>query len=109
MIENIKINSEGFASTLNSFEKNTIKVQELLKEISNTMRDIDGTNETWKSRTALAVNEGFKESEQNFETINEQLKKYVDFLKTTLENYKTEEEKLNNSIDSESNNLDVNE
>lgn len=103
------INGEGFENNINSFEKNVLSVKESLNKISILMQDITGDNETWKSETGVAVHEKFTEVEKGFENINTELDNFTKFLKSTIEKYKEEETKLEQSVDSQSSNFDVNE
>ena len=109
MEQSIVINSEGFSNSINSFEIDVKKVEEKLNNITNIMKEIDGQNETWKSKVGTKVHEKYTEIEKKFEEINKELNNYQTFLKTTLEDYKREENKLEKSIEDNSANLDVNE
>ena len=66
-------------------------------------------NDTWKSKVGVRVHEEYKMIEDQFESINTELKNYETFLKQTLEDYKKEEEKQEKSINDNSDDLNVNE
>lgn len=107
MSHSLIVNSEAFNSSISSFKDTTLKVKEILDNITELMKEIDGNNETWKSKTAVCVHEKYKETESRFKDINETFEKYNKFLTTTLEDYQKEEKKQEVSIDSQSDNLDV--
>ncbi len=109
MSHSLIVNSESFNSSISSFKDTTLKIKEILDSITELMKEIDGDNETWKSKTAVSVHEKYKETELRFKDINETFEKYNKFLITTLEDYQKEEKKQEVSIDSQSDNLDVNE
>lgn len=109
MAHSIIINSDAFCDSINSFGENVKQVNESLNRISNVMKEIDGNNETWKSKTALEVHEKFTETENNFESISVELSNFEKFLKDTLESYKNEEQKLEKSLDNQYSNFDVHE
>ena len=109
MAHSIIVDSDSFSSNINSFEETVKNVEALLKRMSEIMKEVDGENETWKSKSAQLVHEDFSQIEGGFEEINTKLTGYVTFLKDTLENYEKEENKLEKSIEDNSLNLDVNE
>lgn len=109
MSHSLIVNSESFNSSVSKFKDTTLKVKEILENITQLMKEIDGENETWKSKTAVCVHEKYSETESRFKDINETFEKYNNFLMTTLEDYQKEEKKQVVSIESQSDNLDVNE
>lgn len=109
MSHSLIVNSESFNSSISKFKDTTLKVKEILESITQLMKEIDGENETWKSKTAVSVHEKYSETESRFKDINETFERYNKFLTTTLEDYQKEEKKQVVSIESQSDNLDVNE
>ncbi len=109
MNSNIMINSESFQEQIEKFDAKTKEIQEVLETMSRTMKEIDGTNETWKSKVGERVHNDFVDVEKNFEKINAEFSVYSLFLKDVLEDYKMEEEKEEKSIEDGKNYLDINE
>lgn len=109
MNQSIVVNSIEFTSSAASFQETSAKIKEILNSITELMKEIDGDNETWKSKTAVSLHEKYKVTESRFKDINETFDKYNKFLKTTIEDYQREEKKEEESIESQSDNLDVNE
>ena len=109
MNSNIMINSEAFEDYITKFDAKIGEIEDTLYELSNTMKVIDGNNEIWKSKTAVAVHDKFKEVESNFEGIKNELGIYSLFLKDVLQDYKDEEEREETRIDNNDSYLDVNE
>lgn len=109
MDSNIMINSESFQDQINKFDAKTGEIEEILNTMSRTMKEIDGNNDTWKSKVGQKIHEEFVDVEKNFEKINAEFSVYSLFLKDVLEDYKMEEEKQEKSIEDGSNYLDVNE
>lgn len=105
---NIVINSENFSNSITKFDETIKKVEESLKNISNYMSNIDGTNENWRSETALSVHEKFSNLEKNFENINTELNVYKVFLQETLDNYNEEEIKQEQAIEKYDSDLNIN-
>ena len=109
MDSNIMINSEAFEDYITKFDAKLVEIKNTLSSLSNTMKEIDGNNETWKSKTASAVHDKFSEVESHFEEINNELSVYSLFLKDVLEDYKNEEGREEKRIDTNDRYLDVNE
>lgn len=105
---NILVNSEAFQDSIAKFDERIKKVSELLSNLSNTMQEIDGNNENWRSATAKSIHEEFSEIESNFEQINAELTVYSIFLKETLEDYNEEETKQEKAIEDNAENIDIN-
>ena len=103
------INGDSFQSKINTIEDKVNKVAETLELISNNMKQIDGTNDVWKSETAVEMHNDYIELQKNFEKINVELCTYVIFLKNVLESYTEQENNLDIAIEKNSDNLDVNE
>ena len=109
MNSNVMINSEAFENYITKFDAKLIEIKTTLTNLSNTMKEIDGNNDTWKSKTAVAVHESFSEIESHFEEVDEELNVFSLFLKDVLEDYKNEEEREEKRIDTNDSYLDVNE
>ena len=106
---NIIINSDSFQDSINNLEIKINNVSECIQNIDKNMVQITGKNEIWTSETALLMHDDYVEIEKEFEKINTQLATYLEFLKKTLEDYKTEEESINRLIEDNASYLDVNE
>ena len=107
--KNIILDKDSYKNQVDLFEKKAKEIKDSLFYMTKTMSEIDGKNDNWKSKVGVAVHNGYMEDEQKFKGIEEQLDKYVKFLRETLENYNEEETKQGKSIDDQKNNLDVNE
>ena len=105
---NILVSSEAFQNSITKFDEKIKKVSEILDNLSNTMKEIDGKNETWRSDTSKSIHEEFSNIESNFEKINAELTVYSIFLKETLEEYNTEENKQEKAIEDYKEDLDIN-
>ena len=105
---NIMISSDKFSESINEYEEKINKVADILDDISNIMKEIDGKNDTWRSKTSAAVHEEFVDIETNFEKINEELNSYNDFLKNTFDEYSSEENKQEKAIEENVEDLDIN-
>lgn len=109
MNHSLIINSETFSNSVSSFESTTTRIKEILDSMTELMKEIDGDNDIWKSKTAVSLHEKYKVTGSRFKDINETFERYTKFLKTTLEDYQKEEKKEEISIESQSDDLDVNE
>ena len=109
MTKSILINSEAFQQNISDFEMHVNKVSEYLQKIDNQMKKIDGNNELWKSKVAVRIHDDHIDLQKKFENVNNELSSYVTFLKSTLNNYKTQENNIDKAIDNNSRLLDVNE
>jgi len=105
----IKIKSEQFSSNIQKFENKANDIADCLEKISTQMMNIDGTNNTWKSKNAELIYDDYKNLEKQFEKINVELCSYVVFLKDTLSEYEKLESQTDKKIDDNSSNLDINE
>ena len=109
MNRKITINKEAFSEDINKFEEKVNKVTECLERLSDNIGSVDGTNELWKSDTAVAMHEDYLEIEKRFKKINVELNTYVIFLKETLEKYEQEEQNEEKKIADNSSNFTINE
>ena len=109
MGQSLVVNSESFESSIDSFSKDVVKISETLDKIKNLMKDIDGQNSTWESKVGVKLREKYQTVEDGFEGINEEFKKFEAFLRNVLQDYKTEVEKENKSINDNSSDLNINE
>ena len=96
-----------FEEIINSFEKNLKNIKEIFEQEKNNVEDINKTP-IWSGPTQEVVYDKHKKLQENFKPIEDGLEYYINFLKTTLENYRTFERETNNSIEQNKEHLTVN-
>ena len=106
---NISIDSVSFQENINKFENKAKEISECIDAIDKNMVQIDGTNEIWKSETALLMHDDYVEVKKHLDAINTELADYLSFLKKTLASYQAEEESINRLMEDNDSYLDVNE
>ena len=109
MNRKIIINQSVFSEVINKFEEKVNKVTECLERLNDNIGSVDGTNELWKSDTAVAMHEDYIEMSNRFNKINVELNTYVIFLKEVLAKYEQEVQNENIKINDNSSNLNINE
>ena len=105
---NMIIDSDAFLEDFGEFDKKIGKVEETLYQIDNLMKQIDGENELWKCENAVLVSDSYSKLAETFKKINAELNVYSIFLKETQEEYVTEENKQEKSIEKYSEELSIN-
>lgn len=108
MKSNLSMNTESLANITSELEKKVMEVKEIFNNIDNKMKSFDGTSDIWRGKTQESVYNSYQTISNEFPIITEQLDNYNKFLKTTVENYISAENNIDNSIDSSSDDLDVN-
>ena len=109
MNSNVMINSNAFEEYINKFDSKLNEIEDTLRALSNDMKEIDGENDTWNSKTGKLVHERFSNVEKNFDSINTELSIYSLFLRDVYEDYKDEEENEIKKLNDNDSYLNVNE
>ena len=109
MNRNITINKDLFSEDINKFEEKVNKITECFERLRDNIGSVDGSNDLWKSDTAVAMHKDYLELEKRFNKINVELNTYVIFLKETLERYIQEENTIDKAIVDNNSNLVINE
>ena len=108
MKSNLSMNTESLASITSELEKKVVEVKEIFNNIDNKMKNFDGTSDVWRGKTQDALYKSYQTISKEFPIIIEQLDNYNKFLRTTIENYISAENNIDDSIDASSDDLDVN-
>lgn len=104
----LEIDTVKLESITTELENKTVLVKEILSNINNEMKSFDGTNDMWKGKTQEVLYETYKSMGDKFPNIITQLENYNIFLRKTIENYNVKEKIINDSIENNSDNLDIN-
>ena len=103
-----KIKEAEFESLYKKFTEATKDFESSLNKIKNEMSGIDGKNETWRGKTAIAVRDKYKTFEDNFDEINSKLDAFGSHLNTTLNNYRSAMQKSEKTLSETEENFDIN-
>ena len=103
--KNIKFLSEEFLSNLTDLKLEVEKMNSLFSDIKAKTSDI--TN-YWNGKSSDNNIQSFNNFSSVFDSINENNKKYTDFLDQTYSKYKLLEEKINQTINESSKALSIN-
>ena len=108
MNNGIEIKSySDYESVINSFEQVLNNITDIFDKQDNEMKKINKT-EVWTSITQEELCNKYNELSKQYEGIKLSLENYINFMKNTLNNYKEAEKSLNNSLNQNTDNLDVN-
>jgi uncharacterized protein YukE len=99
--------SGKFSNIIMSMEKSSNRIKEIFDKVNSNMETINGTD-IWSGKTQEEFSKKYKELSSNYDVINDSLSKYIQFMKTTLDNYVALENKIGNDADRNNNTLDVN-
>ena len=98
----------------NEFERIVNELEKTLPDFEDTfsLQDknfsmIDGTD-NYRGMTQEVISEKYRAVKNNYQSINEALINYVKFLKITIRKYKEYEQKMNEAIDKNVEELNVN-
>lgn len=84
----------------NNIEKLKIDAEKMRQLFENIRKDVNSLPEYWESNTSSATISEFESLYQQFDTINESNKKYIDFLENIVSiDYENKDKTLNNEID----------
>jgi uncharacterized protein YukE len=97
MADGINITSESLSSLLSSFKGEMEKMQTLMADIKSST---DNAKSIWEGTTSDAVLGQIENFQKVFEPIEEQNKKYVEFINTTIEAYENEDNAQINTVES---------
>lgn len=104
---NIEINSESLNDCANKIDSINTRIEDIFNNIDSIMNNVNN-NDNWKGDTSIKYHERYLELKEYFPKINNGLKTYANFLRTTSGNYSSTENKINSDIDTNSENLTVN-
>ena len=95
----IDINYENLAKLMEEFEKEIIDMQNTLQDIDDSTKDI---SHIWDGDDSEKTMSSFTVFKKEFDSVNEQNKKYLDYLETVIQTYKKHDVDTSSSIDSSS-------
>jgi len=108
MKSDISINTEKLSEILAKLEEKTALLNETFSKMDKEMKKFDGSEKTWKGKTQEILYSGYMNVSKEYPVIIEQLNVYNKFLKTTIDDYKKTEDRIDSDIDRNSEDLDVN-
>lgn len=104
---NIKIDNNSLTQTATKMDSINQRIEIIFNNIDDIMSNINN-NDNWKGETNTAFYNRYLELKKYFPKIVNGIGAYSSFLKTTAENYETAENKINNNIETNLDNLNVN-
>ena len=99
--------SNEFENIIYNLEMSLPRIKEIFQNETNDMENINQTD-IWSGKTQEIVFNKYCELKENFSPIEESLQIYIDFLKNTLSDYRTLENKFKNDMNLNDQNLNVN-
>lgn len=103
-----KIKEHEFNEQKNKFANITKDIESSLNNIKSLMLPIDGNNDIWKGKTAIAVVDQYKIYENNFDDIKSKLNDFSSYLNTTYDNYERAMIKSQRSVEELNDNFVIN-
>lgn len=107
MADVINVNAKGIGNVKVLLEKDAIKVKDILINIENIMKKIDGNNDVWVSKSSIAAYEYFLNISKKFPDINNKLLEYSQALQGTIDSYEANEQQINTYIENNDDKLTV--
>ena len=108
MNNNIKIDTEKLNSIRISLREKSLLINEILDDIDEQMKKIDGTTNVWQGKVQRSVYASYKSIADSFPKIKEELENFNKFLDKTNTNYQSAETSINQDIENNDTNLAVN-
>lgn len=105
----IIIKEQEFRDAISNLDKEIANLERIYSEIENKSKKLDGNDEMWKSDTQKAIYDYYISVSKDFPSNIERLKSLRSYLNTTLDNYIEEESGINNDVDTNIDNLSINE
>lgn len=102
-----KIKEAEFEALAKQFNDISKEIEESLLKVSKEMKQIDGKNDIWKGKTAVAVTDRYKSYESNFDNINSKLSDFGSYLNKTLDNYRRAMQKSEKTLETTDDNFIV--
>lgn len=107
MSRTARMETVEFENTLKNINEKVTAVKSLFDDIEKSMATLDGTNKIWQGRAQELVYKNYSSIANKFPGIKEKLEDYVEFLSTTLDYYKQEENSLENSVNNNADDLNI--
>ena len=104
----ILIKEEEMKQIISKLESQIKDIESIYTELDNKLKEIDGSNNIWTGSAREAAYEKYKAISSNYTSTINQIKALKIFLETALSNYLNGDEKLNESIENNKEELDVN-
>jgi len=92
----IDINYENLAKLMEEFGKEIEEMQNTLQDIDDSTKDI---SHIWGGDDSEKTMSSFTTFKKEFESVNEQNKKYLDYLETVINTYKKDDTDTSSNID----------
>jgi len=106
-MDNIYLNITEMEQRIIEIDNNIFKLENIYNELNSKMKIINGPNELWDSDTQKKSYDKFLNLLDVYSNSINQMKSLKVFLKDTLNSYRNSENKLNDTINSNGDNLDV--
>ena len=107
-MKKIKMDTENMVKLISSFEHHMNAVNEILDSIEKNSRLIDGSTDIWKGKTQESVYQSYSTISESFPRITSQMQNYLSFMKKSVDDYILAENSIDDSINSESKDLNIN-
>lgn len=107
-MDNILVNQEELSNIISKLELKIKSLEDIQEEIENKVSIIDGSSDVWSSDTQKKAYDKYRSITKEFLNSIVKIKALKIFLQNTLDNYSNSDEKLNDSIENNKDNLDIN-
>ena len=104
---NIEMNSESVNDCASKIENINTRIEDIFNNIDTIMSNVNN-NDNWKGDTSRDYHDRYLLLKEYFPKINNGLRTYANFLRTTAGNYSSTENKINSNVDTNLENLTVN-
>ena len=99
----IDITYEDLGVLMSDFEKEIKDMQQVLSDVDDKTRDVSSI---WDGEESEGVMTDFTNFKKEFDTVNEENKKYLEFIETVIEKYKKRDEDTSSFLDEKASSFD---
>ncbi len=107
-MNDILINEDEMKLIISSLDDKTKKLEDIYNELNNKVKVLDGTSDVWTGSAREAAYNKYTTISNNFTSTVNQIKALKIFLENTLNNYLSGDQKINESIENNKEELKVN-
>lgn len=97
--DSMYMNTDNMKLLADSLNSKIIALKEVYQSVDSRMKELDGSNDTWKGENQKKFYETFSTSLDKFPKNIEKLEDFHKFLTNTIKDYETRDSDINKEID----------
>ena len=107
-MNSILIDSEQISQTITQIDNEIKNLETIYSEINDKVQIIDGSHDTWRGLTQEKAYENYQNIYSDFSKTINQMKSLKLFIENSLNNYINGDNKINENIENNKDELDIN-